>query len=75
MFTLRGVGFLLGSFTAGESQNFLDSHRCLALGSLVIGLASISSLYMDSLFLFTVSFFFMGMGMGNIDVLTNTLIV
>jgi fucose permease len=75
VFTWRGIGYLLGSFTAGESEKYLDSHRCISLGCFMIGLAAISSLYVDSLFLFTFTFFLMGIGMGNLDVMANTLIV
>lgn len=72
MFTLRGIGYLLGSFLAGESEKFLDGHKSLALSALVMCFSSVASIYQDSLFLFTLSFFFMGMGMGSIDVLGNT---
>ena len=75
VFTMRGLGYLLGSYFSGKTEGLIDSHTSLALGCCGLGIFAILSLKFDSIFLLSLAFFFMGSGCGNLDVMTNTLIV
>ena len=74
LFTLRGIGYVLGSLAGGQSDKYMDTHRSMAIATSAMGIMAIIFAQFEGVLALCCISFLLGFSCAVVEVLANTLI-